>query len=206
MPYDAKSTVNTPNLRLTFPARAFYDTVAFTLNQQSKSNHPYSPVYQIHNRFTPVHKRYWMQMDATGVPSPLREDALIIHLKPGAEPEAIGGQYKNGFVEAKARQFGRFTLAVDSLPPNVRLVNVPRGRSYAEDRPLNVYVRDELSGLDSYTPQIDGEWVRMNYDKKNNMLTFKDFERLKGQNHKLELTVKDNQGNIKTIRQTFQTP
>lgn len=206
LPYNAESQVNTPGLRLDFPAGAFYDTVAFTLDQKSKPEYPYGPVYQVHNRFTPVQKRYLMQMDATGVPGPLRENALIIHLEPGSDPEAIGGQFKDGFVEASVRQFGRFTLAVDSLPPNVRLVNVPRGRSYAEDRPLNVRVSDELSGLDSYKPRIDGEWVRMAYDKKNNMLTFQDFGRLNGQNHTLELTVIDNQGNQKTIRQTFQTP
>ena len=206
LPYDAKSKINTPNLRLTFPAGAFYDTVAFTLDQRSQPNHPYGPVYQVHNRFTPVQKRYWMTMDATEVPSPLREDALIIHLKPGSEPEAIGGQYQDGFVKARVRKFGRFTLAVDSLPPSVRLVNVPRGRSYAEDRPLRLRVSDGLSGLASYTPRIDGDWVRMAYDKKNNLLTFRDFERLSGQNHTLEVTVRDEQGNSKTFRQTFQTP
>ena len=206
LPFDKASKVRTPNLRLSFPAGAFYDTVAFHLSEKSVSSYAYSPVYQVHNRFTPVHRYYQMAMDATGVPSPLRDDALIIHLEPGSEPEPVGGSYERGFVKAKTRQFGRFTIAVDSLPPSARLVNVPKGRSYAPDRPLRVRVDDELSGLAGYTPHINGEWVRMAYDKKNNLLTFTDFERLEGQNHTLELMLKDEQGNQTTFRRTFQTP
>lgn len=206
LPHDAASTVKTSGLKLEFPAGAFYDTINFTMNKENEPNHTYGPVYQVHNHLTPVHKYYRMAMDATSVPAPLRDDALIVYLESGSEMEAVGGHYNDGFVKARARKFGKFTIAVDTVAPYITLVNVPKGRSYATDRPLRVRITDDLAGITSYKPKIDGDWVRMAYDQKTDLLTFRDFERLESGKHKFQLVAWDQQGNKRTFEKTFKTP
>ena len=206
LPHDAESTVQTPGLSLYFPAGAFYDTVAFTLKHNKRPDNAYAPVYQIHNRYTPVHKHYRLVMDAQGVPPFLRDKALVVQKRSGGERKAVGGTYKNGAVHARSRSFGKFTLDVDTTAPKAQLVDVPTGRAYAPDHPLRVRITDNLSGIADYTPTIDGKWVRMAYDKKRDMLIFRDFERLSSGKHTFKLTMTDEQGNQRVFRQPIQTP
>jgi hypothetical protein len=56
---------------------------------------------------------------------------------------------------------------------------------------------DDLSGIKSYEPSIDGKWALFEYDQKNDVLIYKfDPERItKGSKHTLSLKVTDNREN-----------
>jgi hypothetical protein len=206
LPHDAESSVQTPGLSLYFPAGAFYDTVAFTLKHEERPDDAYAPFYQIHNQYTPVHRSYKLVMDAQGVPPFLRDKALVVQQAAGGKLKAVGGTYKDGAVHARSRSFGRFTLDVDTIAPEAQLVNVPQGRSYTAGRPLRVRITDNLAGIADYTPTIDGKWVRMAYNKKRDVLIFRDFERLSAGKHTFKLDMTDEQGNQQTFRKTIQIP
>ena len=49
-----------------------------------------------------------------------------------------------------------------------------------------------------YEARLDGEWVRLIYDKKNDLLRFVDMELVNETSKVFELTVIDNVGNVKT--------
>ncbi len=69
---------------------------------------------------------------------------------------------------------------------------------------LKVKISDDLSGIASYRATINGRWVLMEYEPKDNTLTY-DFEdlTLEGSRHDLEISVTDNVGNSTTFKAMF---
>ena len=66
-------------------------------------------------------------------------------------------------------------------------------------------IKDELSGIKSYEPSIDGNWALFEYDQKNDLLIYKfDETRItKGTKHNLFLRVTDNKDNFSTYNCNF---
>jgi hypothetical protein len=70
---------------------------------------------------------------------------------------------------------------------------------------LRFRIRDDLSGIDSYEGFIDSNWVLFEYDPKYDLLFYIfDGNRLqKGNDHELELYIRDNAGNKSVYHSKF---
>ena len=67
-------------------------------------------------------------------------------------------------------------------------------------------MKDDLSGVESYSASINGEWVLFEYEPKTRTLTF-DFSDINTQNtdtYKLEMMAKDGVGNLQKLTVTFK--
>jgi hypothetical protein len=71
---------------------------------------------------------------------------------------------------------------------------------------LRIRITDDLSGIKSYEPFVDGKWALFEYDQKNNVLIYRfDPKRIaKNSDHLLELTVTDNKDNQSTYTGNFK--
>ena len=70
---------------------------------------------------------------------------------------------------------------------------------------IRIRIKDELSGIKSYEPLIDGQWALFEYDQKYDLLTYKfDETRVNsGMKHELVLKVTDNKDNTSTFKCNF---
>ncbi len=204
-PFNEVNKIEEQGIKLRFPKGAFYDTVHFTLKKQNNGpKESFSPVYEVHNRYTPVHKYYSMAIKASGVPVEYREKALIAFRDKEGTIEAEGGRFAKGYIKTKTRQLGPFHIRVDTVAPTINPVNFKKGTNFTGNKAMKIIIKDDLAGIEKYKPKINGEWVRMAYDEKNDLLVFKDFSRLKKGNHELLLTVYDKQGNKTTFKTQFK--
>ncbi|MCK5464704.1 MAG: hypothetical protein KAI95_16865, partial [Bacteroidales bacterium] len=112
--------------------------------------------------------------------------------------EAAGGEWKEGMVRSKIRTFGRYTVLVDTIAPELNPLNLGGSKDMSAKTSIRFRVRDQESGIKSYEGYIDNHWVLIEYDLKNNLVFYRfDPERLeRGKNHELELYIIDNKDNI----------
>ncbi|MCC7318735.1 MAG: hypothetical protein IT219_09400, partial [Bacteroidales bacterium] len=60
-------------------------------------------------------------------------------------------------------------------------------------------VKDDFSGIKNILPTLNGEWLLMDYDPKNNLLTYEADERLKKGVNTLRIVVTDECNNKTTL-------
>jgi hypothetical protein len=68
---------------------------------------------------------------------------------------------------------------------------------------MSFIVKDELSGVDAYNAYVGGQWILLEYDPKQNLLTHYFDGRITSGIHDLELIVKDKVKNTKQITLKF---
>ncbi len=124
-----------------------------------------------------------------------KDKLLIVSIVNGEKPYAIGGKWENGFVIANVKIMGTFAIMADSIQPQIKAVNFTKGGSVHGLKRLQVEIQDELSGISSYRGTLNGQWILMDYDSKNKLLTYDFDERLKKGKNKLVVKVVDNCGN-----------
>ncbi|MEM7107465.1 MAG: M23 family metallopeptidase [Bacteroidota bacterium] len=75
----------------------------------------------------------------------------------------IGGTWKSGKIDFVTRNFGRFTIAYDSIPPKVQALVVNADQ-------LKFRIEDKLTGLKKFDCYVNDDWVLMNYDYKRKLI------------------------------------
>jgi hypothetical protein len=162
-------------------------------------------VHQVHNEYTPLLKSFILSVKPVYLPEYLQDKALIASPGPKGEWISQGGAYKNGFVTAQVKTFGRFFIAVDTLNPIISPVSFKAGNKYAQGQALTFRIADNQSGIRKYNGYIDKKWALFEYDAKNDMLSYSiDEARLeKDRSHILEIIVTDNKDNTASFRGEF---
>jgi hypothetical protein len=107
----------------------------------------------------------------------------------------MGGHWENGFLKTQIREFGKYSIAVDTVPPEIRPVNLKTGKILGHQTTILLKIWDYLSGIRSYRGTMNGKWILLDYDAKNNLLTYIIDEHMpKGKNN-FHLVVTDEAGN-----------
>lgn len=123
----------------------------------------------------------------------LRPKALFV----GSKGNSMGGQWNDGAMELKTRNFGTFSIGYDTIPP----VIIPR--KIGTGNLLKFKITDNLSGVASYNLTVDGQWALVKYDPKTASLTYH-IKRVEGgsKNRAVVLDVVDGKDNKKTYKAT----
>ncbi len=108
-----------------------------------------------------------------------------------------GGEWKNERFEFLTRTLGKYTLLPDTVPPKIRVIEQNKDQ-------FRCYISDNMSGIRDYELKVNGEWVLMNYDPKNNYIWSEKLEKSKPFSGILELKVRDNVNNEKIYQTTIK--
>jgi hypothetical protein len=109
----------------------------------------------------------------------------------------------NGVIVAQITEPGELYIDVDTIAPKVNLLNYHKTLLTFSNQKILVKISDDLSGIQSYNGFIDGKWVLLEYDAKNDLLTGSLAQVSKGQ-HELKLIVKDYKNNIAETSVSFR--
>jgi len=156
-----------------------------------------SDVHYIHNKYTPVHRSFSLSIKPDRIPAGMESKLLIIQINNESAPGALPGTIADGFVNAEAMSFGMFYVGIDTVAPVISPNGLVSGADLTSRNEMRIRISDELSGIKSYEPLVDGKWALFEYDPKNNVLVYRfDPERItKGATHNLTLKVTDNTDN-----------
>jgi hypothetical protein len=197
--WDSQNEFKKEDVALTITKGALYDDLDFTYQKTEAIAGSWSPVHHIHHIHTPMHLSGEIAIQADSLPAELRDKAYLGYLN-GEEghTEAAGGEWKDGMVRAKIRSFGRYTVLVDTIPPELKPLNLGGSSEMSAKTSIRFRARDLQSGIKSYEGYIDNHWVLIEYDLKNDLVFYRfDPKRLdRGKMHELELYIIDNKDNI----------
>ena len=208
LPHNEANIIQNDNLYLHFPQGVLYENLYLKYSASTeKSFGVYSQIHHIHNYKTPVHSYYDIALAPIGLPEELRSKAYIAYCD-GKEQvtQSCGGKWKNGKLQAKVRALGDYSILVDTEPPQIQPVSFSRNmRGYNRMKfkiTDNIDVTGKARGL-RYSGTIDGQWILLEYDAKNDMLTHKFDDRLASGTHTLNVEVWDNQMNKSVFEEEF---
>ena len=99
-------------------------------------------------------------------------------------------------LSASIKTLGTYTLVKDTIAPKLKAINFKDNQSIKRFKFLTFYVEDEFSGIARYDGFINSQWILLEYEPKNNTLTY-DLSDLKLEAKKLdiEVNVEDCMGN-----------
>jgi len=198
--YNQSNFFKQAKLELILPENALYRDIFFEYNELDPCSDCLSAIYQVGAEEIPVHLYYTLKIKPYVSYEGDKSKLAIASLKDDRIIDYEGGKYENGFVTTRTRQFGQFAVVADTVAPEIGPLNFSNNASVASLSSLKVKVTDDLSGIDKYTPTIDGDWVLMEYDAKYDLLIL-DMADLKLEPglHTFKLVVEDEKNNISSV-------
>ncbi|SDA95555.1 Peptidase family M23 [Algoriphagus alkaliphilus] len=78
---------------------------------------------------------------------------------PNGSRSFVGGEWEEGQIRFKTRNFGSFVLALDDVKPTITPIRV-------NGQEMRFTIKDNLSGIKSFEAFVDGKWILMRYEHK----------------------------------------
>lgn len=180
-----------------FPANTFYENFYIDLEKGKDT-------VTIHNNKVPAHRNFTITFDVSKYSNEERNSMFIARLDKNRTPN-FTSTYKRGTTfTARTRNLGTYTLARDTVPPSIQPKNFKDKQWLTNYNYLSLRIDDDLSGIDTYTATINGEWILMEYESKDNSITYNfDDVILDKKQCELKVVVTDNAGNSTTFTSTF---
>ncbi|TLF40353.1 M23 family metallopeptidase [Maribacter aurantiacus] len=180
-----------------FPENTFYEDFYIDLKKGQDT-------VTIHRNTVPAHRNFTITFDVDKYPEEERKQLFIARLDERLNPSYLNTYKRGNTFTARTRNLGTYTLAKDTVPPTIRTKNFKEKQWLNNYRYLSVHISDDLSGVDSYSATLNGEWILMEYEPKTNTLTYNfDDTILDKKQCVLEVTVTDNVGNTSTLATPF---
>lgn len=138
---------------------------------------------------------------AAKIPAQLQRRVAVAAVNDKGSAWSLGGKYRNDSVEVSLRRGGDIVIVADTLSPQIR----PLFKSGADMRKggeLKFVVKDNFSGISSYSLLIDDEWRTLDFQPVKRELVHRFDRPLKGSGvqHNVVLKVTDGCGNSSVWR------
>jgi hypothetical protein len=190
--YDKANELDFEEAKVIIPPGVLYNTINFKHSESPKPVGAFSKIYNLHNKFTPVHNGFdlWIKPDAA-LSEELRAKAVIS----STNGRTYVSNYDSGYVKANINTFGSFFLKADTVPPKIAPINISNGKNMKAISKILISISDNLSGVKTFKGRIDGNWVLMEYNPKTRTLKHAFDDRTLPGEHVFSLEVTDMKSN-----------
>lgn len=180
-----------------FPANTFYTDFYIDLTKGEDT-------VTIHRNTVPAHRNFTITFDATKYSKEEQKQLFIARLDQKMRANYVNTYKRSGTFTTRTRNLGTYSLAKDSIAPKIRTKNFKEKQWLNNYSYLSLSISDDLSGIDTYSATLNGEWILMEYEPKRNTITYNfDDKILDKKECVLKVTVTDNVGNKNTLITTF---
>ena len=203
--YNQQNTYQTPDFKISMPAYSLFKNINFTYSALHVDSIKYSDLHFVHSDLVPLCQSYSLSIKTNDLPETLQHKALIVSIDRENKVNAVGGDWKDGFITSPVKYFGKFFITIDTIAPEIRSITFKRNATYNVSDALSFRIKDNLSGIKSYNGFIDNHWALFEYDQKDDLLSYKiDPERIQqGMKHTIEIKVVDDRNNTATFTSVF---
>ena len=194
--WDKTNYLQEPGLSLVVPKGMLYDNVP--LQYQVKA-----VTYQLNDKPVSLHAGCELRIGLRRKPVADTTKYYVARVTPKGTKYSVEGTYEDGFMKASIRELGTYTVAVDTVPPEIIPVNK---NLWGRNGKIVYRLKDEGTGIASYHGTIDGEYAlfgRPNIVKSYWECVLDPKHVKKGGKHIVEMTVTDACGNQTVSKETF---
>lgn len=189
--FSKKNIIEEDGIKVSFPANSFYSSQDFGFDFSDSEKGTLSKVYRLHNRFVPVQKYFTVSIKPEFMIEGFVSKTYVAYSPDNEEYWYAGSKKSGDYITAKSRLLGFFTLAVDTIAPQIRAINIKDGKNISVQKTIKMRILDEETIISSYNAYLNGEWILMEYDPKNNFLVYNYDEYLKKGENNFRLVVID---------------
>jgi len=198
--YQHSNIFKTNYIKIELPENCLYDSLSFEYSTSCQLKKCFSRIHHVHNSYTPVYKNFSISIKPECLPKKFIDKALIARLSGNNHWIPEGGKYNNGFITTKVKSFGLYAIMIDARAPEIKSINIPKSRNISQQNTIDFIIKDDFSGIKSYRGTLNGHWILMDYDEKNNKLTYTFDKWLLNGENQFKLVVTDECNNIKSFQ------
>ena len=184
-----------PHISISLPGKCLYEDIPFEYSAEPSKPWSCAMIHKIHDPATPLHDYFDMSIRIDSACKAKAAQLVMVKLNKSNRPVYAGGEIDGQFIKARIREFGNYTLMADSTAPKIKAVNIINGKNLQNQKNIQMTISDDLSGIKKYNGFLNGQWILMDFDGKNNLLRYDFDERLKSGKNQFKLEVTDNVGN-----------
>ena len=200
--WDKTNYLQEPGLSLVVPKGMLYDNVPLQYQIKADSG-AVAFTYQLNDKPVPLHASCELRIGLRRKPVADTTKYYVARVTPKGTKYSVGGKYEDGFMKASIRELGTYTVALDTVPPEIIPVNK---NLWGRNGKIVYRLKDEGAGIASYRGTIDGEYAlfgRPNIVKSYWECVLDPKHVKKGGKHTVEMTVTDACGNQTVSKETF---
>ncbi|NOY51349.1 MAG: M23 family metallopeptidase, partial [Chlorobi bacterium] len=172
--FSRPNRIEQDNISVSFPANSFYKSLDFVFDSLEKRG-DYSAIYKLHNKSVAVQKYFYLSIKPDSAGNAIFPKLYVAYSPDGKEYRYAGSLKNKKYISAKARLLGYYTLEADTVKPIIKALNIETGKNVAGQKTIKMIIKDEESGIKAYNAYLNGKWVLMEYDAKNDLLVY-DFD------------------------------
>ncbi|MEE4257295.1 MAG: M23 family metallopeptidase [Bacteroidales bacterium] len=199
---DSTNVFEAENIRITLPGSSLYRDLWFVYDTLPGPDEAFSRVHRIQDDRTALHRNYAISIVPDSIPRDPSK-LMLARITDDGDYIPYGGEWDRGMLDASISSFGDFVILVDTIPPEVHSVNIASGIIKPDRKTVKVRIKDERSGIKKYRAELNGNWLLMEYDAKNNLLTYHIDDRLKPGENELVIELTDQCDNKTVYRKTL---
>jgi hypothetical protein len=178
------------------PKGVLYDDIWFEFAKETAgTSNLLTDIFHIHNIYTPAHRSFTLAIKAGSLDPALRTKAILVRQNGDGEWVSEGGTFSDGHVITETRTFGLYSVMVDTIAPEIRPANISSRTNISKQNDIRIRISDKLSGIKTYRATMNGQWILMDWDPKNDLLVYEIDERTTAGENRFKLIVEDNTGN-----------
>jgi hypothetical protein len=152
---------------------------------------------------TAVHKNFKVSIDDNSLTEEQKKKTFIASVD-GKSKRYNSTKFKDSTFTTYTKNLGKFFLAQDTTPPQIRAINIADGKWISTQKTIDISISDNFSGIDSFNGYINGNWVLFDYDYKKARITYEfDNQFLQDGRNEFKLEVTDNVGNSSIFETHF---
>lgn len=190
-------------VKIQIPAGILYDDALFQYQLLPPTANVMGNWHKVLDESIPAHSHFDIGIYGDKHAQQFGNKACVVSKSANGGLVYEGGTWKGDFLHASTRSFGTYGIAVDTTAPAIIPVNIRQGAVLSAAREIRVRITDNLSGIQSYNAYINGQWILMEYDAKNNLLSYDFDDRCPKGSNQFALKVVDKRGNIQEYQANF---
>ena len=121
-----------------------------------------APLHKFGDSEIPLQKYFVLKIKTQGITKDKEDKAVIVKISDDKRKAAAkGGTFKDGWVETKVRDFGNYTVKIDSTAPVVTPINIAKNKTITTQKNIQFKISDNLSGIKVYKVYIDKQFSEL---------------------------------------------
>ena len=153
----------------------------------------------------PVLKEITIKFNTDRYNDSLVNKTYIAKLEKDDKSSFVSNSLKNDNLIADIKLLGDYMIKVDSIPPNINLIDIEDSQWISNRDKLQIKINDKNSGISSYRGTLNDKWILLEYNPMKGILTYDFDDNINNSEPKniLKVNVTDNVGNTKHLEKVF---
>ena len=82
----------------------------------------------------------------------------------------LSSKNNSSYIYTNTSSLGKYTISIDTLKPKIEPINFKNNSIIKGINTLRLRIKDELSGIKSYSGYLNGNWALFEYEPKSNLI------------------------------------